>query len=133
MFLRHNIAGLLWAIFIFILCILPGYAIPHYSWTDLLSIDKAVHAFLFAVLTLLLIRGFKKQGQFLFLHVHTLTTAFIISAIYGGLLELMQNYCLTDRSGSWFDFVADALGSVLGILFNDYLKKRNYKYLGFGV
>jgi hypothetical protein len=133
MFLRHNIAALLWAIFIFILCILPGYAIPHYRWTDLLSIDKAVHAFLFAVLTLLLIRGFKRQTQFSFLTIHTLIIVFLFCAAYGGLLELMQNYCLKDRSGSWFDFIADATGSISGIVFNNYLKKKKYTYFGFGM
>ena len=133
MFLRYNIAAILWAILIFILCILPGYAIPHYRWTDLLSIDKAVHAFLFAVLTLLLIRGFKRQTQFSFLTMHTLLVVFLFCAIYGGLLELVQNYCLTDRKGSWFDLMANATGSILGIVLNNYLKKKKRKYFGFGM
>jgi len=124
MFLRYNIAGILWAIFIFILCSLPGYTIPHYRWTDLLSIDKAVHAFLFGVLTLLLIRGFKKQTQFSFLHLHTLVIVFIISVSYGGLLELMQNYCFIDRSGSWFDFIANTTGSLIAIAINSYSNRK---------
>jgi hypothetical protein len=133
MFLRYNIAGLLWATFIFILCSLPGYTIPHYHWTDLLSIDKAVHAFLFGVLTLLFIRGFKKQTQFSFLRSHALLIVFIISVSYGGLIEILQNYYFIDRSGSWFDFIADALGSMLGIILNNYLKKNKYKFFGFGM
>lgn len=133
MFLRYNIAGILWAIFIFILCSLPGYTIPHYRWTDLLSVDKAVHAFLFCILSLLFIRGFKKQEQFPFLKMHTALIVFLISAGYGGLLELMQNYCFVDRSGSWFDFIADAAGGILGIVLNNYLKKKNRKYFGLGV
>ncbi|MEP7167846.1 MAG: VanZ family protein [Bacteroidota bacterium] len=133
MFLRHNIVGILWAVLIFILCVIPGSAIPHYRWTDLLSIDKAVHSFLFAVLTLLLIRGFKRQNDFSFLKTHLLIILFLFSVIYGGLLELMQNYCLTDRSGSWFDLIADATGSVLGIGINNYLKKKKLQFLGFGL
>jgi VanZ family protein len=132
MFLRYNLAAILWAVFIFILCVLPGYAIPHYSWTDLLSVDKLVHAFLFAVLTLLLIRGFTKQTEVAFLKSNTLSVVFFISVLYGGLLELMQNYCLTDRNGSWFDLIADAIGAIIGIVFYTYLKKKKHKFFGLG-
>ncbi|HKR06873.1 MAG TPA: VanZ family protein [Bacteroidia bacterium] len=133
MFLRHNIAGILWAILILILCVLPGSAIPHYRWTDLLSIDKIIHAFLFIILTLLLIRGFKRQTRFSFLNVHTLTLIFLFSVIYGGLLELMQNYCLADRTGSWFDLIANVTGCILGIIINNYLKRKELKLFGFGL
>jgi VanZ family protein len=32
----------------------------------------------------------------------------------GGVLELMQAYLTTCRSGEWLDFVADAIGTVIG-------------------
>lgn len=31
-----------------------------------------------------------------------------------GLLELMQRYCTTNRSGEWLDFAANSLGATLG-------------------
>ena len=31
-----------------------------------------------------------------------------------GLLELMQCYCTTNRSGEWLDFAANSLGATLG-------------------
>lgn len=133
MFLRHNIAGILWAILIFILCVLPGSAIPHYNWTDLLSIDKFIHAFIFIVLTLLLIRGFNRQTRFSFLKDHTLSIILLFSIAYGGLLELMQNYWLAERTGSWFDLIANATGSISGVIVNNYLKKKKKKYFGFGM
>jgi hypothetical protein len=40
------------------------------------------------------------------------------------MLELIQNYCLTDRNGNWFDFIANTVGSASGILGNNYFKKR---------
>jgi len=132
MFLRHNIAGILWAIFIFILCVLPGSAIPHYRWTDLLSADKLIHTFLFLVLTLLLIRGFRKQSQSAFLKTNAIVIIFLFCLIYGGMLELIQNYWLTDRYGSWFDFIANSVGSASGIWVNTYFKKKDIKFSGFG-
>lgn len=32
----------------------------------------------------------------------------------GGLMELMQAYCTTTRSGEWLDFYADTVGVLLG-------------------
>jgi VanZ family protein len=34
--------------------------------------------------------------------------------LMGGLLELMQAYCTTTRSGEWLDFWADSIGVLLG-------------------
>ena len=34
--------------------------------------------------------------------------------VMGGVIELLQRYCTTTRSGEWPDFVADAVGVVLG-------------------
>ena len=34
--------------------------------------------------------------------------------LLGGLMELLQAYCTTTRSGEWFDFWADSLGVLLG-------------------
>jgi membrane associated rhomboid family serine protease len=133
MFFRHNIAGLLWAIFIFILCVIPGSAIPHNKWTDLLSIDKAVHAFLFAVLMLLFLRGFKRQTRYPLLQSHTVIILILLCAFYGGFIELFQNYMLTDRNGSWFDWIADIFGCISGIIINNYLRKKQLSFFGFGV
>ena len=133
MFLRHNRAAISWALFIFILCVLPSSAIPHYSWTDLFSVDKIVHAFLFAVLILLFIRGFKRQTRYPSLQPPAYIILVLISVFYGGFLELFQNYILTDRSGSWFDWIADVFGGISGIIINNYLKKKNWNFFGFGV
>ena len=40
----------------------------------------------------------------------------LYSIFLGGLMELMQAYCTTYRSGEWLDFVADSVGAVLGLL-----------------
>ena len=41
--------------------------------------------------------------------------------LLGGLMELLQAYCTTTRSGEWLDFWADSigvlLGAVIGLLF----------------
>ncbi len=48
--------------------------------------------------------------------------------LLGGLMELLQSYCTTTRSGEWLDFWADSIGVLLGngigLLMNRYWFKR---------
>ena len=39
-----------------------------------------------------------------------------ICAAYGGFMELLQNYIFINRSGNWYDFTANAIGAVIGVL-----------------
>jgi hypothetical protein len=125
MFLRNTAPAFAWATLIFILCSLPGYAIPHYSWTDLISFDKFIHAFLFAVLIIFLLKGFNKQNQFKYLNTHPVLISFLVCVLYGGALELMQNYFFIDRTGDWFDFIANSVGCLIGIPICNSLKKKS--------
>lgn len=38
---------------------------------------------------------------------------FLLPTLYGGLMELAQAYLTTTRSGDWYDFLADGVGSLL--------------------
>ena len=48
--------------------------------------------------------------------------------LLGGLMEILQAYCTTTRSGEWLDFWADSigvlLGSVIGILMKTIMRKQ---------
>lgn len=41
---------------------------------------------------------------------------FVGASVLGGLLELVQAYLTTCRSGDWLDFWADAFGALLGTI-----------------
>lgn len=74
--------------------------------------DKYVHAFLFMVLAWLIYHDARRAH---FSSVLVYLTAAVWSIGWGGVLEVVQNYCLTYRSGSWWDFVADLIGIAMGI------------------
>ena len=61
MFLRFNLLGLMWAVVVGVLYGMPSEKLPHFSIGDLIKFDKLAHTFIFSVLVLLLIVGFKKQ------------------------------------------------------------------------
>lgn len=114
--LKYYGPGISWALFIFILCAIPGKNLPHYSWADLLSVDKLVHFTMFFVLAVLFKRGFVQQTISILSSKQDVILV-LSGILYGGSLELMQSYFYTDRSGSWFDFLANSLGTIAGIYF----------------
>jgi len=130
MFLRYNYPALLWALFIFILCTLPGKDIPHLKFPDWLKPDKVVHFVLWGALCFLLVRGFSQQHSFVYLSEHSKMYAVIISCFYGAVIELLQTYIFTYRSGEVYDAIADAIGAFIGLWFYGYWMKRKFIHAG---
>jgi VanZ family protein len=96
-----------WTLLIFVLCCTPGKFIPHSNWLELLSFDKFVHASIFFILCILwnyvLLK--KQKNNLLFKLI------ILVSCIsYGGILELMQTFYFSGRSGDWYDFIANTFG-----------------------
>ncbi len=50
-----------------------------------------------------------------------------MSIAYGGLTEFMQKYVFTNRYGSIFDFIADTIGCILGIIFFLFIVQKKLK------
>jgi VanZ family protein len=103
---------LLWAAIIFALCATPGQYIPSANWLELLSFDKWVHATMFFILCSLLFLvslKFNQNKKWMFIY-------FLLCVSYGGLLEIMQAKCFTNRSADWQDFVANSFGCFIAVL-----------------
>ena len=47
-------------------------------------------------------------------NLRALTVAMLCMVLLGGLMELLQAYATTTRSGEWLDFWADSIGVLLG-------------------
>lgn len=109
----------LWATIIFALCATPGQFIPSANWLELLSFDKWVHATMFFILCSLLFLVILKYD----LSKLWMIVFFVSGVLYGGLLEIMQAKCFTNRSADWQDFVANSFGCVVAILVFKKLKK----------
>ena len=57
--------------------------------------------------------------------IKTLVLAAIISIMYGGITEIMQEYLVPMRTGDWYDFLADTIGTLLGIsIFSVFFRKK---------
>ena len=113
---RNSFPGILCGIIILILTGLPGSVFPKVK--PVVGIDKVVHVIMYAGFAFLCLWGYRKQFVSNGKAYRTralLTTAFI-SVAYGGITELMQEYLVPTRTGDWIDFLADAVGTLVGLL-----------------
>ena len=124
MFFRHTRWALLWALLIAILCGMPGRDIPHFSFLEMLSFDKWVHAGIFFVLFVLSTSGFGKQNTFGLLNRYPKIIALVLCVVYGGVLELLQGAVFEERSADIYDFIANSFGAVMGLLLYDKFAAR---------
>ena len=42
--------------------------------------------------------------------------AFVLPIVYGGVIEILQERYCAPRTGDWYDWLADILGTILGII-----------------
>ncbi len=107
----------LWAIIIYLLSsqeVLPGFSL---SLSDFI-LKKSAHIFVFAVLYLLLLKGFSSLGQ---APIRAWKKTLIICLCYAILDELHQTF-VPGRSGTIRDVGFDFLGASLAFL-------KKFKYI----
>ena len=39
----------------------------------------------------------------------------VFGILFGGLMEICQHYIFVNRSGNWFDFLANTIGAIIGV------------------
>ena len=90
------------------------------------GVDKIVHVIFYAIFTLLccfaLIREKEDPGL-----LRTVIISLILSVLYGGVIELVQEHLVPWRSGDRYDFLADVLGALLGSVIFNYFYAKSVK------
>lgn len=84
------------------------YKIPHF--------DKIVHFFMFMALALAMAVEFVFSGRRKYKSFpvrRSWLSIVVYPTLYGGLIELLQNYFVAQRDGDWVDFIADFAGTVV--------------------
>ena len=113
---RNSYPGILCGIIILVLTGLPGSFFPHVK--PVVGIDKVVHLLMYATFAFLCLWGYRKQfiSNGIEYQKRALLLAVVISIAYGGLTEIMQEYLVPKRTGDWLDFLADSIGTGIGVL-----------------
>lgn len=112
----NSIPGILCGIVILILTGLPGSLFPRVK--PVVGLDKGVHLLMYAGFAFACLWGYRKQyaSNGPAYRKKAIILIFVISVAFGGLTELMQEYLVPSRTGNWFDFLADSIGTGIGIL-----------------
>jgi len=113
---RYFIIPVVWALAILVLYSIPGFDLSYEEPWDLLRLDKIAHMGLFAVMFLVLMVAFRKQGSYRRLKFHARKFSLILTLLYGGVLEFYQGAFFIERSSDLLDFIANSVGAFLGIL-----------------
>jgi len=122
-------APILWAILILVLCSIPGKDIPSVGWLQVLGPDKWVHAAIFVVQYLLLMLAFSNVYVERFWQFSGHWIAVMLCLLYAALTEVYQHVFLPDRYGDVYDFIANTIGILIGILLYYRYGERILRYV----
>ncbi len=119
MLIRYLWPPIVWTLFILVLTLLPGRAIPN---VGIFQIDKLVHIFFFSVLMVLLLYGLQKINEHRIFFVNLILIAIVYCIGLGIIIEILQLF-VPGRDFSLLDIVADASGTGLGYLIFIFVRK----------
>lgn len=114
--------NVLWAIVIFVLCSIPGNDLPKTSLIAIPHFDKIVHFGMFFVMGIFLFAELSIQTKLK--QIPIIGIILLLIAIYGGLIEYLQQNYFIHRSGDYWDLAADILGGIFAIIMYPWLKKQ---------
>lgn len=115
-FWNNHWKSIIWAIFILVLCTIPGNQIYKVKFIDIPHLDKFVHFFFYFVFTLLLISENNKQRTMRKVSVDAILIAATISLSYGALIEILQKVLIINRGADIMDLIANTFGFLLAAL-----------------
>lgn len=121
-----SIPALISLIILYLCCFIPVDDIPDFTFDFFVAKDKIIHYLMYfglsgatAINYLWGEKGYIRTSKLII-------GAFILPIIYGGVIEILQYYYFPSRTGDWWDFLADMLGSLstipLVIWFKNYLR-----------
>lgn len=82
--------------------------VPHF--------DKVIHFFMYMGLTGVSAIYYIHDRKGVIDMTKLILGALLLPIIYGGLIEIIQENLIEGRGGDWFDFLADILGSITGLM-----------------
>jgi VanZ family protein len=104
--------AILWALFILIMCSVKLGKVSD-SPLFFAGFDKLVHSGFFFLVVVFVSAGYIRQQSQRNIPYKALLLVTVGAIAYGGLIELLQRYIFTWRSGDWNDLFADTVGALM--------------------
>jgi VanZ family protein len=118
--LKPYVPALLWLLIILVLSGYPGSNIPK---LPALQLDKLIHTFIYGVLAICMAIPYTSEFSIKKTRWSIGLKIVLLGVFHGGLMEILQENFFNNRSADWYDFFANTLGAILGVLFFPYLIK----------
>lgn len=116
-------------VILYLCCFIPTNDIPEVSFNFFIPMDKIVHFCMYLGLSGATAINYIHGERGFVNNYKLLIIAFLLPILYGGFIELLQHYYFPPRAGDWFDFLADALGSLaalpIALQYKNYLTKKH--------
>lgn len=114
-FTRNSFPGVLCALAILVLTGLPGSCFPKVK--PIMGIDKVAHLLMYLAFAFITLWGYRKPyqekgGNY---RRKALWLTLAIAIVFGALTEIMQETLVPSRIGSIYDWIADIIGSIIGV------------------
>lgn len=106
--------AIIWGLIIIVLSGYPGKQIPKVT---VLQFDKLIHTLMYLILSFCLLLPFSIQLTDKKKRLKLGCFVVLFGVFYGGFMEVLQKNIFINRSGDWYDFFANSLGALLGVLF----------------
>lgn len=116
MFLNKNKYGLAWTLLILLVCLMPGDKLSSSSFLSFKGADKLVHFTLYLVLLILIGKGLVSYFQSSYSRNRIIALSFLYCLFLGIGVEFIQSVFVAGRLGDFFDVLANAIGSSIGVL-----------------
>ena len=107
-------------------------SVPEIPEIQFLGADKLAHALMYFALSAVVCYELYRQ-RYDFSDRKMRLWGLIYPIAYGGLIELLQEYCFPPRTGDWFDWLADAVGAVTAYFLAKKLLPKYVKPEGQGI
>ena len=108
------------------ICYLSFFTPPQTELNNISNIDKLVHTCMYGGLSIIIWWEYlRKHDTICWKRFTPISVVFPI--MMSGIIELLQAYCTTNRSGEWLDFVANSFGVVLAFIAGNFVLRRIMK------
>ena len=104
-------------IWLLIILVLSGYPGNHVPKVPVWQFDKLVHSIIYAILSFCLLIPCSKQYAIVNKRFQIGLIVILVTTFYGGFMEILQDNIFIKRSGNWYDFIANTIGAIIGVLF----------------
>ena len=98
------------------LLLLPGNDLEGSSWWETYKIDKLVHIVAFSLLALSASITLSKLRVLIDENYRLMTLILVVCAVFGTILEFLQQELRVGRSAELLDILADCIGVLLGFV-----------------